>query len=115
MSGTVALFPPRVRPQEWLPDGDQHRRQLAQVLGNVSKGAIDCTLSLTLQPNSATTTFIDPRISLSTAVVMVPTTATAATEAGAGALYAVPEKGQVVIHHANSAVATRTFTLALIG
>lgn len=115
MSGTVALFPPRVRVQEWLADADQHRRQLAQVLGRVSSGAINCTLSLTLEPNSATTTFIDPRISLSTAVNMAPTTAAAATEAASGNLYAVATKGQVVIHHTNSAVTTRTFTLALIG
>lgn len=121
MSGTVALFPPRVRPQEWLPDGNQHRRQLAQVLGNVSKGAIDCTVSLTLEPNSATTTYIDPRISLSTAVLWMPTTASAAVENASGAMWAVPshdstaERGQVVIHHTNSAVADRTFTLALIG
>ena len=115
MSGTVALFPPRPIPQEWMPDADQHRRQLAQVLGRTSRGAIDCTMSLTLEPGSATTTFVDPRISLSTAVNMVPATASAATEAASGNLYAVPTKGQVVVHHTNSATADRTFTLALIG
>jgi hypothetical protein len=115
MSGTVALFPGRVRPQEWMTDADQHRRQLAQVLGKAASGAIDCTLSLTLEPGSATTTFLDPRISLSTAVAMVPATAAAAAEVASGNLYVVASAGQAVIHHTNSAVTTRTFTLALIG
>lgn len=115
MSGTVVQFPNRVRPQEWMQDGDQQRRQLAQILGNVSKGAIDCTVSLTLAISSATTTFVDPRISLSTAVLWMPATAAAGTEAASGNMYAVPTKGRVVIHHTNSATTGRTFTLALIG
>lgn len=115
MSGTVLQFPGRQRPQEWMPDADQHRRQLAQILALAASGTLDCTVSITLQPASATTTFLDARISLSTACVLVPTTATAATEAASDNLYVVTSKGQAVIHHTNSAVTTRTFTLALIG
>jgi len=121
MSGTVVQFPGRQQPQEWMQDPDQHRRQLAQILGRVANGGINATVQLTLEPNSATTTYYDPRISLTTCVLWMPSTSTAATENASGNMWAVCSNdrtaggGKVVIHHTNSAVTTRTFTLALIG
>lgn len=121
MSGTVVEFPARERVQEWMPDSDQHRRQLGRVLGYVSSGRITCTVQITLEPNSDTTTYYDSRISIATCVAWMPGTATAATEAASGNMWAecsndsTAAGGQVVIHHTNSAVTTRTFTLALIG
>lgn len=108
-------FPGRPRVQEDMPDGRFHRRQIAQQLNGARKGALDCTLSVTLDAGTTTTTVVDSRISLSTAPVLTATTAHAAAEVAAGGLYVVPSKGQCVITHANNAETDRTFQLALIG
>lgn len=103
----------RPRPQEDMPDERQHRRQLAQQLGNVISGRLDCTLQVTLTANVATTTIIDSRISLQTAVIPVPMTAHAAAEVPT--LWMVPSDGQCVMNHANNAQTDRTFQVALVG
>lgn len=112
---TQTYFPARPKPQEDMPDERQHRRQLAQQLTTTIQGRIDCTLSLTLTANVASTTITDSRISLSTAVLAMPTTANAAAEIGAGTMYFTPSAGQCVVTHANNAQIDRTFTMALIG
>ena len=98
-----------------MPDAGQHRREIARVLNLAMKGMTNASFQVTLTPNQATTTVIDARFSLSTAPHLVPLTAAAATEAGAGALYVVPTAGQCVINHTNSAVANRTFAMSIVG
>lgn len=112
---TQTYFPARPRAQEDMPDERQHRREIARQLNGARGGQLDCTLSVTLDPNEDTTTVIDSRISLSTAPLLVPVTASAAAEIAAGGLYVTPTSGQCVITHANSVVADRTYQLALIG
>ena len=112
---TQTYYAARPRVQEDMPDDRQHRRQLAQRMNTTIGGRIDCTLSVTLDANVATTTITDARISLMTAVVLVPATANAAAEIGAGGLYVVPADGAAVIHHANNAQTDRTFQAALVG
>ncbi len=112
---TQTYFPARPKPQEDMPDERQHRRQLAQQLTTAIQGRLDCTFSLTLTANAASTTIIDSRISLSTAVLAMPTTANAAAEIGNGTMYFTPTAGQCVVTHANNAQADRTFTIAILG
>lgn len=117
---TQTYYPARPRVQEDMPDDRFHRRQIAQHLINVEGGRVDCTLSVTLDAGSATTTVIDSRISLSTAPLLIPVTANAAAEIAAGGLYVVlsavaPKQTDAVIHHANSAATDRTFQMALLG
>jgi hypothetical protein len=58
----------------------------------------------------------DPRIGNESCVVFAPSTATAATEFGAGTLYVstLTAGTSFVITHVNSAVADRTFRYAII-
>lgn len=112
---TQIYFPARPKPQEDMPDERQHRRQLAQQLTRTVQGGVDCTLTLTLTENVGSTTIIDSRISLSTAVLAMPATAQAAAEIGNGTMYFTPTAGQCVVTHANNAQTDRTFTIALLG
>lgn len=112
---TQTYFPPRPKPQEDMPDDRQHRRQLAQQLSTAIQGRLDCTFSLTLTDNADSTTIIDSRISLSTAVLVMPATAHAAAEIGNGTMYFTPAAGQCIVTHANNAETDRTFTVAILG
>ena len=110
---TQTYFPARPKPQEDMPDERQHRRQLAQQLTTAVQGRLDCTFSLTLTANVATTTIVDSRISLSTAVLAMPATANAAAELPT--MYFTPSAGQCVVTHTNAATTDRTFTIAILG
>lgn len=98
-----------------LADGRQHRRLIASALNSALAGHLNCGVQVTLAPSAASTTLVDARINLNTAVLACPLTANAAAEIGAGTMYFVPTVGQAVIHHANNTQSDRTFNLALIG
>lgn len=98
-----------------LADERQHRRLIATALNGAMQGHINCGKTVTLVANAASTTVVDARINLLTAVLACPLTADAAAEIGAGTMYFTPAVGQVVITHANNAQADRTFNLAMIG
>jgi hypothetical protein len=106
---------PRPRVPEYQPNETQHRRQLARSLNLVIAGQLDCTLSVTLTPSSATTGVTDARISVQTAAIPVPVTASAASEIAAGTMFMSVANGSMTITHANSAVTDRIFTFAFIG
>jgi len=112
---TQTYSPGRPLVQEDMADADQHRRQIARVVNLAMRGQTNNGLTLTLDPGVATTTITDARISLQTAVLMMPATASAATEIGNGTLWVVPVAGSAVVHHANSGVADRVFAVALVG
>lgn len=105
---TQAYFAGRPMVNETLPDEHQHRRELARAVNANTMGYNNTTLSLTL--DGATTTIIDRRISLQTAVLLMPTSAAAA--AAKPALWVTCSKGQAVIH---AGVVGATFTAVLIG
>ena len=112
---TQTYFPGRVFVQEDMADERQHRKQIARSLNTAMSGKTNNTLQVTLDVSVASTTVTDVRISLSTAVLLSAGTEDAAMEVASGNLYCVPSQGQCVIHHTNSAVADRTFNVALIG
>jgi len=106
-------FPGRTFVPEDLTDDRQHRKALARAVNSALNGSTNNTIQVTLDPSSATTTIIDSRISLSTACLLSPTTASAAGELATA--YIVPAAGQAVIHHTNSAVADRVFVMSIQG
>jgi hypothetical protein len=92
-------------------DGERDLRRLTlQVLA-------ERTTTFTLTPNAGSSTLTDARIRYDSPIILVPTTANAAAEWGAGSIY-VPETGRVngsvSITHASNANADRTFRV-LIG
>lgn len=80
--------------------------------------ARDKTGTVTLTANVASTTITDARIASTSAIVLVPTTANAAAEIGAGTMY-VSETGRLhgtaVITHANNAQTDRTYRYVIAG
>lgn len=94
----------------------EHVAQVARVTNELMQGKLNITATVTLTPNADSTTITDARISASNAVVLVPVTASAATEAGAGTVYvSLQTNGSAVIAHANNATADRTFTILILG
>jgi hypothetical protein len=84
----------------------------------LSKGKLNCTVTLTLTENAATTTFADKRLSPSSVVLFDPKTANAATELYGATMYVLTaNRGNEswTITHANNAQTDRTFEVAIIG
>jgi len=104
-------------PLEWS-DEKEHRRQLALTANAILQGRLNNVISVTLTASSASTTITDARIGLNTALILVPTTANASAEIGAGTIYQTfpnATKNQAVINHANNAQTDRTFRAVMIG
>lgn len=93
-----------------------HVAQVASVTNEILQGKLNITTTVTLTANADNTTITDSRISASNAVILLPRTASAATEAGAGTVYVSSQtNGSAVIAHANSATSDRQFTIAILG
>lgn len=78
-------------------------------------GKFDCTKTVTLTANAASTTVMDYRFSPQSYVGAMPQTANASAEIGAGTIYFAPTDGQCVVTHANNAQVDRTFTFVILG
>lgn len=97
--------------REWL-------LKVSRRVNDMTHGHMNTGGLFTLTANVASSTMTDDRISVDSTVVLVPTTANAAAEIGAGTLY-MSETGRVngslVITHANNAQTDRTFRVVIIG
>lgn len=106
-----AVPPAGVVTVEWL-------LKLTRAVNDVMHGHTNTGGLVTLDASVATTTVIDDRISVDSTLVLVPTTANAAAELGAGTLY-ISETGRVngsiEITHANNAQTDRTYRVVIIG
>lgn len=99
---------------EWLPDANEHRRQLARALNTMLGGKFNATLDVTLTASATSTTVTDPRISAFSALLWMPRTANAAT--AAANIYVTDRKsGSAVLNHASSTDTDQDFTLLIIG
>lgn len=95
-------------------DLKKFRRSIVEL----ASGRSNATGTVTLATSAASTTVNDPNCAAGSVVILMPTTANAATEVGNGTIY-VPAatiiNGQFVITHANSATTGRTFLYAFCG
>ena len=100
-----------------VPQGGEHKRDMATVLQQVLKGKINAVYStFTLTANVATTTLTDARLAAGSFVMWMPTTVNAATEFGAGTMYpSTRGTGAWIFTHANNANADRTFVVLIVG
>jgi len=99
-----------------LPVSGADARQVAAVVNRLGQGKLNCTGSVALAANAATTVVADPRASGSSVVLVAPRTANAAAELGNGSLYiAASGKGSFTIAHANNAQTDRLFDYVVIG
>ena len=109
---------------ELLPNGDEHRRQIARAVNRLNQAKFNCSLSVTLTASSATTTIKDSRISYGSVFTFTPQTAHAAAELASGNLY-IPQStvipstgstaGQAIIQHTNNSQSDRTFIVGIFG
>ena len=102
-------------PEEW-GDVAEWCRQIAQVANANQNGKINATGTVTLTANQATTVISDQRIGPDSIILLMPTTANAAAEVGAGGLY-ISSRGEktATFTHANNAQVDRTFGYAIFG
>lgn len=93
-------------------------KRIVLAIQQLAAGRSNATGTVTLTQNSATTVVTTRTGTCSTGSVpiLVPTTANAATEFGAGSLY-ISSVGldTFTITHVNSATASRTFIYAILG
>jgi len=93
-------------------------KAVIRTVQQLAAGRSNAVGTVTLAVSAATTTVTDMNCSAGSVPLLVPATADAATEDGAGTRYipaATITNGAFVIHHANSAVADRTYLYALLG
>lgn len=99
-----------------LPAAGAAPRQVAAVVNRLNQGKLSCTGTVTLTPGQATTVVSDARAGAASVVLLMPLTASAATEIGAGTVYvSARNKGAFSLSHSSSAVIDRTFCYALFG
>lgn len=101
-------------PPQMMADEKEHRRQLAQALGNAMTGKVNAVTQVTLAANVTTTTFTDARIGANTFFGFQPLTADAAG-AVAGLYVSSQANGTATLTHSSASSTDRTFRVLLIG
>lgn len=97
------------------PD-ESNLRRITQAVRECFEGRSNAVGSVTLATGSATTTVVAINCGIDSKPFLMPATASAATELGAGGLYVSSVgNGYFVVTHANSAVADRTFYWVTLG
>lgn len=99
----------------WIKDESQHRRDMARTINAQLIGKLNVTTDVTLNASATSTTLVDARIGITTAIIP----AMAMTANGAIAVPTVwvdqIKSGSAVIHHASSAAADQKIRFVLIG
>ena len=97
-------------------DATEHLRKLAESVNGIIDGRSNAYGTVTLDANQATTTLTDRRIAPDSCIGLMPETANAAAEIGAGTFYvSARTSGSATLTHANNAQADRTYTYAIVG
>lgn len=105
----------RVVPTDWAEWRGAVRR-LAEAINLIADGRTNAYGSVTLTANQATTAVSDRRVGTDSVITLMPTTANAAAEIGAGTLYiGTVTAASFTITHANNAQTDRDFTYAIHG
>jgi len=93
-------------------------RQVANVASRNNQGKCNVFGSITLATSSASTNLVDPRLTIASVVILVPTNAHSTTESLSGNFYAdysTLTNGQITIKHTNNSVSDRTFRYVIFG
>jgi hypothetical protein len=93
-------------------------KKIVLSLQQLAAGRSNAVGSVTLTANAATTTVADDNCSAESAIYLMPTTANASAEKGAGTIYiaaATVLNKSFVITHANNAQTDRIFRYAIVG
>lgn len=86
------------------------------VVQNLMRGKMNALGDVTLTASQATTVVSDPLVGPDSCILFMPTTASAATEMGAGSMYVSSRgDGTFTITHVNDTPADRTFRYVVLG
>lgn len=99
-----------------ITETDQKKQNLS--LQQLGAGRSNAVGTVTLTANAATTTVTDGNCASGSSIHLMPTTANASAEIGAGAIYiatATILNGSFIITHANNAQADRIYRYAIHG
>lgn len=105
-----------------MPDTNEWCRRIALVLNRTLGGKMNCTGTVTLTANAASTvvSLAKGRLGSNTVIVFDPLTANAAADLYGGGMYVTTanrdvEDAQFTITHPNNANSDKSFRFALIG
>jgi len=99
-----------------LPSEATNPREVSQVVNNILEGKLNSTGSFTCTASAATTAVTDFRVGKESVILLMPTTANAASELGAGTIFvSTRAKQSFTVTHANNAQTDRTFDYVVIG
>jgi hypothetical protein len=108
-SSTIPVYQPvPISMSDWLP----WLQLVARQTNNTQAGHLNATTSITLAAGVTTTTLTDSRLSVTSCVLLSPTTANAAAE---NWWIDTQNTGSAVIHHANAGTTDRVFRVLIIG
>ena len=103
----------------FLPSLDETQPfQMVRGIRDLSQGRSNAFGTFTLTANAATTTVAAPNCAPESCISLMPLTAHASAEMGAGTIYiasATVTQGQFVVTHANNAQVDRTYRYAIQG
>lgn len=105
----------------FLADEKAHRKRMATAINQLTQGKFNCTSSITLRVSQTTTSVIDSRIGISSAILLTPLTANASTAYNSGIYITnqIPSvgttPGSLTLNHASSAHTDQNFTLTILG
>lgn len=91
----------------------QYLRLMMKAINSAMRGKINCTGTVTLRANQATTVITDNRCFANSVVLLQPTTANAAALGAAG--YPVAASGSFTINHPNNPQTDRIFNYVILG
>lgn len=99
-----------------LPSEATNPREISQVVNGVLDGKLNSTGEFTCTANATTTSVTDYRAGTDSIILLMPTTANASAEIGAGTIYiSTRAKQSFTVTHANNTQTDRTFGYVIIG
>jgi ABC-type sulfate transport system permease component len=102
-------------PVSWR-DAQEMVRKIADAANSLGDGRSNATGTVTLTAAAASTAVTDRRVGTDSVIALMPTTANASGEIGAGTIYiATVTAGSFTITHANNAQADRTYSYSIQG
>lgn len=107
---------------EFMVDQAEHRRQIARKLNDVNRGKFNCTVDVTLNPNTGATVIADSRIGFFSAVTpLMAHTLSGAVAIATGVWFDLPFGGagstanSIVAHHNITADVDKTIRFGIFG
>ena len=95
---------------------DASNREISEVVNNILDGNTNNKGSVTLTASAASTAVADLRAGPESVILLMPTTANASAEQGAGTIYVSARAKQTfTLTHANNGQTDRTYKYAIIG